>query len=189
MRTESSYEEKELLQGLQSGQESAFRTIYEKYASALIHFAAARLSSLEEAKDLIHDLFVYLWEEKENIHITHSLQAFLFAAVRYRIIDRIRHDMIREKYAASLQGLPGIEKPEAENNLASKELQSKIENAVNELPPRVREVYQLSRDKHYSIAEIAAELNLSPQTVKNQLTTALSHLRSALKSLILLLFW
>ncbi len=79
--------------------------------------------------------------------------------------------------------LPEAENETIENKLAAKDLEQTIANAVNELPPRVREVYRLSREKQYSIAEIAAELNISPQTVKNQLTTALSHLRSFLKKL------
>ena len=172
-----------MLQDLRSGKETAFAAIYEKYASSLVNFTASRLSSLEEAKDIIHDLFIYLWEERANIHITHSLQAFLFAAARYRIIDHIRQNATREKYADKLLALPEAENETIENKLAAKDLEQTIANAVNELPPRVREVYRLSREKQYSIAEIAAELNISPQTVKNQLTTALSHLRSFLKKL------
>jgi RNA polymerase sigma-70 factor (ECF subfamily) len=180
----------ELLQDLRSGKERAFATIYEKYASSLVDFTASRVASLEEAKDIIHDIFVCLWEERANIHITHSFRAFLFAAARYRIIDHIRHNMTREKYADKLLALSAIESETVENHLAAKELQQTIEEAVNELPPRVREVYRLSRDKHYSIAEIAAELNISPQTVKNQLTTALSHLRTLVKKLsIFLIGW
>jgi RNA polymerase sigma-70 factor (ECF subfamily) len=177
------YNEQELLQGLLAGEERAFAAVYERYAPALTSYAAARLTSLEEARDIIHDLFVYLWEERAHISITHTLQAFLFAAVRYRIIDHIRRSITRRDYADKIQSLHTAIQVEVENSLDAKDLQQAIENAVNQLPPRVQQVYRLSRDHHRSIPEIAEELGVSPQTVKNQLTTALSHLRSLLKNL------
>ena len=177
---EPSYNEQELLQRLLSGDTAAFTALYELYAPSLTGYVAARLSSLEEARDIIHDLFVYIWEERANMVITHSLRAYLFAAARYRIIDHIRRHARRREYAGRLASLQALVDKDAANALEAKDLQGALDNAVNELPPRVREIYRLSRDRHRSIAEIAGELNISPQTVKNQLTTALSHLRSIL---------
>jgi DNA-directed RNA polymerase specialized sigma24 family protein len=82
------FDEKDLLQRLIAGDEGAFHIFYEQYAPALTGFAAARLSSLEDARDIIHDLFVWLWEERESLVITHSIKAFLFSAVRYHIIQQ-----------------------------------------------------------------------------------------------------
>ena len=189
MPTELSHNEKELLQGLAAGNEGAFATIYAIYAPALIDFTAARLSSLEDARDIIHDLFVYLWEERINISITYSLRSFLFAAVRYRIIDHIRRNSTRKEYAGKLQLLQATFRTDAENTLDEKDLRHTIEQAVNKLPPRVREIYRLSRDQHRTVQEIAGELQLSPQTVRNQLTTALSLLRSFLSRLPVLFWW
>ncbi|NII28482.1 RNA polymerase sigma-70 factor [Pseudoflavitalea sp. X16] len=189
MPSDPLHNEQELLQGLQAGEERAFAAIYERYAPALIDYTAARLTSLEEARDIIHDLFVYLWEERAHINIAHSLQAFLFAAVRYRIIDHIRRRITRREYADKVQALQTAIISEMEYALDVKDLQLVIENAVRELPPRVQQVYRLSRDQHRSVTEIAKELGVSPQTVKNQLTTALSHLRSVLHHLPSFLWW
>ena len=172
-----------------AGDESAFAGLYGLYASALIDFAAARLSSLEDARDIIHDLFVYLWEERAHISITWSIRSFLFAAVRYRIIDHFRRNSTRKEYAAKLQQLQAAFPSDVENRLDEKDLRLTINDAVSQLPPRVREIYRLSREEHRSIREIADELQLSPQTVRNQLTTALSHLRSFLGKLPLLFGW
>lgn len=92
-------EEKTLLQGLHAGDQAAFASLYAHYAPQLIGYAAARLSSLEEARDIIQDLFVYLWDERQNININISLRSYLFTAVRYRIIDHIRHQLTRREYA------------------------------------------------------------------------------------------
>lgn len=189
MPGESTFDEKDLLQRLITGDETAFHRLYERYAPSLIGFTAARLSSLEDARDIIHDLFVWLWEEREHLVITHSLHAFLFAAVRYRIIDHIRRNSTRRAYAEKLQLINIEAHPVTEQALDGKDLHSAIERAVDQLPARVKQIYRLSRDQHRTVNEIAEELRLSPQTVKNQLATALSHLRSFVSKLAVFLLW
>lgn len=189
MQAESSYNENELLQRLVAGDEVAFEQLYQMYALSLTGFTAARLSSLEDARDIIHDLFVWLWEEREHLVITHSIRAFLFAAVRYRIIDHIRRNSTRKEYAEKLQSLQVAAQTQTELILDEKDLHLAIEQAVDQLPPRVKQIYRLSRDQHRTIPEIAEELQLSQQTVKNQLTTALSHIRSFVNKLSVLIFW
>ena len=186
---ESTFDEKDLLHRLVTGDEGAFHILYEKYAPSLIGFAAARLSSLEDARDIIHDLFVWLWEERAHLVITHSIKAFLFAAIRYRIIDHIRRNSTRREYVQKLQSLQDEAQSGIEQVVDGKDLYSAIEQAVDQLPARVKLIYRLSRDQHRTIAEIAEELQLSPQTVKNQLTTALSHLRSFVSKLAVFLWW
>jgi RNA polymerase sigma-70 factor (family 1) len=178
--------EKGLMQEFLSGGEKAFTAIYEQYAPSLIHYAASRLASLEEARDIIHDLFVHLWEERDALVITRSLRGFLFAALRYRIIDHIRRNIVRREYAGRLQALQAEIELNSQDETEARDLHRTLEKAIGELPPRAREIYRLSRQQHHSIAEIAEELQLSQQTVKNQLTTALGLLRSFLQKLPLI---
>ncbi|HRP54460.1 RNA polymerase sigma-70 factor [Agriterribacter sp.] len=175
-----------LLQSLKSGDQSAFTTLYERYAISLTGYAASRLASLEEARDIIHDLFVYIWEERGSITITISFKSFLFAAVRYRIIDHIRKNITRREYAEMAQQLTDDFISSAEDELAAKNLNQTLELAVNDLPSRTKEVYRLSRHGQLAVKEIACRLHLSEQTVKNQLTTALSYLRASLERLAVL---
>jgi RNA polymerase sigma-70 factor (ECF subfamily) len=179
-------EESILLQRLQAGDEQAFSEIYNLFATELIAFTTARISSLEEARDIIHDLFVYVWEERANLSIKISFRAFLFAAARYRIIDHIRFKDIRRKYADKLTSLPTSFVAAPESELNAKELNQALNAAVNELSPKVQEVYRLSRNEHLSIREIATQLNRSEQTVKNQLSTALAQLRVLLEKILIL---
>jgi RNA polymerase sigma-70 factor (ECF subfamily) len=184
--TTNPYNEKEMLDSFIAGSERAFAAIYERYAPSLINFVASRTDSLEVAKDIIHDIFVYLWEEKSSIQINSSLEAYLFASARYRLIDHFRHNTTHQKYISKLRLLTPTENESIENKLAAKELEKRIVNAIDELSPRVKEVYTLSRINHLSVSEIATLLNLKPQTVKNQLTSALSFLRSQLTKLKIL---
>lgn len=189
MQTAPANNETELLQRLSEGEEQAFKELYEKYSPSLISFAAARLVSLEEAHDIIHDLFVHLWQDRENINIRISFKAFLFAATRYRIIDHIRKNSSQKKYAEQISRMPVHIEEESENKLFEKELQEKLDEAINQLPPRIKEVFCLSRFEYLTTKEIAERLNISEQTVKNQLTTALGKLRVLLGKLSFLLWW
>lgn len=183
--------EKDILlrERLRCGDENAFSEIYQLYASSLIGFASSKLYSLEEARDLIHDVFVYVWSERRKIQIHSSLQSYLFAITRHRIIDHIRRNVTRKEYASMLQGLNLDLENSLERNIEAKDLGKVIENLLTILPPRTKEIYQLSRNEYKRISEIAEMLHLSDQTVKNQLTTALKFLRTSLSKLSVIMIF
>lgn len=181
----------QLIQLLKDDDAAAFAEIYKRYAESLAGFASSKLFNLEDARDIIHDLFVKFWEDRKQLSITSNLKTYLFSIVRNRIIDKIRWNITREDYALMLQSLANVYQPDAEQQIATKELQQTIESALNGLSPKVKEIYLLSREEHLSIPEIAEKLALSEQTVKNQLSTALKHLRQSLASIsaAAFLFW
>lgn len=181
----------QLIRLLKEDDQSAFTEIYARYAEKLTGFASAKLYSLEDSRDVIHDVFVKLWEERKQLQVDRNLEAYLFTLIRYRIIDKIRKNIRREDYAGMLQSLRVNYDSETEKIIAAKEIKQGIEQALDKLSPRVKEIYQLSREENLSIPEIAARLQLSEQTVKNQLTFALKHLRESLTylSVAALIFW
>jgi RNA polymerase sigma-70 factor (family 1) len=182
----------QLIDLLKKDDKHAFAEIYKRYAKMLADFTASKLFSLEDAQDIIHDLFVKLWEDRKQLYITSNLKTFLFTITRHRIIDKIRRNITREEYAVMLQSLANAHQPNVEQQIAAKELQQTIKNSLNELSPKVKEIYHLSREENLSIPEIAEKLELSEQTVKNQLSTALTHLKKSLSGIstsILLLWW
>ena len=182
----------QLIQLLQDDDETAIAEIYSRYAKSLSDFAASKLYSLEDARDIIHDLFLKLWEDRKQLNVTSNLKTYLFTITRYRIIDKIRRNTTREEYATMLQSLSNAYQPNIEQQIAAKELQQTIENCINGLSPKVKEIYHLSREENLSIPEIAEKLGLSEQTVKNQLSTALSHIKKSVSSTyisILLVLW
>jgi len=165
---------------LKKDDELAFAEIYKRYAGALTGFAASKLFDLEDARDIIHDLFVKLWENKNQLQVDRDLKAYLFTMIRYSVIDKIRKNITRKEYAVMVQSLSDLHAATIEQQIAVKELQQNIQKSLNELSPRVKEIYLLSREQNRSIPEIATQLQLSEQTVKNQLSTALKHLRQSL---------
>jgi len=181
----------ELIDLLKRDDEPAFTEIYNRYAKGLADFTASKLFNLEDAQDIIHDLFVKLWEDRKQLTITSNLKTYLFTITRYRIIDKIRKNATRQEYSAMLQSLSNAYQSSIEQQIASKELQQTILKSLNQLSPKVKEIYNLSREENLSIPEIAAKLQLSEQTVKNQLSTALAHLRKSLSgiSTATLIWW
>lgn len=170
----------QLIDLLKKDDEHAFAEIYGRYAEQLAGFASSKLFNLEDARDIIHDLFVKLWMDRNQLQVNSSLKAYLFTLVRYRIVDKIRKNVTREEYAAMVMTLSVAHETTIEQQIAAKELQKNIERSLEELSPRVKEIYLLSREHHLSTSDIAEQLKLSEQTVKNQLTTALKHLRQSL---------
>jgi len=181
--------DEQLLLLLKKDDKAAFTEIYNRYAKSLAGFAGSKLFDLEDARDIIHDLFVKLWNDRAALVNTGNLRSYLFSAVRYSVVDRIRRNITRQDYSLLVQSLAEQHEHTIEQHIAAKELSAMIERSLDELAPRTKQIYQLSRNEYYSIEEIAKLLNLSEQTVKNQLTTALKHLRGSIPCTAALLTW
>lgn len=181
-------DDKLLLDKFQKGDSEAFAKLYETYAPFLVNFASSKLYSLELARDIIQDVFVSLWENRTTLNITTNLKTFLFSAVRYKIIDHIRKNYTRSEYAEMMKRLTFDIHVNLQKQLEDKDLLDCINQSVEKMPDRVKEIYKLSRHDNKTISEIASSLNLSEQTVKNQLTTALNFLRKKFPQLIISAF-
>jgi RNA polymerase sigma-70 factor (ECF subfamily) len=176
MGTKKLQADSDLILQLQQGDRKAFERIYGRYAAELIDFAAGRAEYLEDARDMVQDIFISLWSNRETLQIT-SLPAYLYGAVRYKLIDHIRRNIRQERYSAHAQLLY----PDTDNSTLDDILYEDMDHFViseaEKLPPRMREVFLLSRKRRLNIKEISSEMQISEQTVKNQLYSALKALR------------
>lgn len=173
-----------LIEEFRNGDEEAFAKIYEHYAESLIAYGANRVESIEEAHDIIHDLFVNLWEKRASLTIQQSLKAYLFTALHRRIINHYRKNTYRAVYAEQLQRMEHQYLQGPDKELEAKEMRALVESAVDTMPAKMREIYRLSRDEHLTIKQIAEKLNIAEQTVKNQLHRAITIIRARMKYLI-----
>jgi RNA polymerase sigma-70 factor (family 1) len=188
MTAYNKFTDEQLVALLKTGNQQAFTEIYDRYAANLAGFAGSKLYNLDDAKDILHDLFVKLWENRGQIHINSNLQSYLFAMVRHRIVDKIRKNITREEYAFMLQSLTTANQYNIDKQVEAKELRQTIENSLVQLPARVKEIFKLSREEGLSNREIAEKLNLSEQTIKNQISAALKHLRKSLVTIAAFIF-
>lgn len=174
----SKLSDNELVILFREGNELAYIEIYNRYVVSLTDFAESKLYSFEDARDLIQDLFTNLWTERHTIQINEHLKAYLFAAVRYQVINKIRKNIVRRDYAEKLKSLsPAYCSLDEELN--ARELDTTIRKRLSELPEKTKSIYQRSREQNKTIKEIAEEFKVSDQTVKNQISIALKHLRAS----------
>lgn len=184
-------EEKTLLHELQKGDESAFRQIYNQYYGVLYLHAYNKLRDRETAKDIVHDLFAGIWQKRESLTITGKLSSYLYASVRNRILDYISKEQSKANYLESLTQKMESQYEATDHRVREKMLEEQIENVLLQLPPRIREIFELSRKQYLSHKEISQRLNLSEQSVRSYIKDALRALRMKLGSFpwILLLIY
>lgn len=187
MRNYRTLSDKDLVLLLRKDKIPAFAEIYERYWSVLYAAAWKRIKSKELAEEIVQDLFTGVWINRNEITIHTSLKSYLLTSIRYRILNHIEKELVRRRYRESLQAPPGNTDNVTEETVYFHDLRNCLEQEISQLPPRCRQVFELSRKACKTHKEIAAELNISEKTVENHLTKAISMLRTGLKEVISLL--
>lgn len=182
MLFQSTYTDKELLQQIAEDDSMAFTMLYRRYWEELFVTAAKALREKTEAEDVVQDVFLSLWNRRHELNIQESLVAYLHTSVRYKAIQYIEKNITRRDYLAlladvSVNTLP----PNAEINLQVEELQKTINNTIASMPPKMQQVYKLSRQEQLSHKEIAERLSVSAETVKKHIQHALQLIKTAIQ--------
>src|SRR5882757_6287727 len=171
MRQED-FEEQELVTELRKGNPSAFRQLYGAYGARLYGFCKRFGIPPEEAREVIQETFIRVWEHRHDLRSDTSFSSYLFTIARNLIYNALRHAAYWDKYLgeAGLQQRAGemVSVPADE-----RELQRLIGEAVLLLPDKCRQIFRKSRYEGFSNQEIADELIISKSTVENQLNKAL----------------
>lgn len=155
--------------------------IYDTYWERLFDLAFYKTGDEDLATEIVQEVLISLWENKRQISIETSLNAYLSTAVKYRVLNYYKASSIRKEHQEQLGKLADLVMiPDAEDLLVGREIQSEIDLAVEELPEKMQAVFRLSKIAGKSNQEIADELEISLQTVKNQLSSALKILRKSL---------
>jgi len=184
-----SYSDVELTALLREGSLDAFTSIHRRYYGVLYSHAYKRLPDREEVKDILQELFTFIWNNRETINFNVNLQAYLYTAVRNKILDVFKHQKIRSNYVTSFASFLINNEPTPDETLRIKELITIIDAEVSTLPPQMRLVFELSRNANLSHHEIAEKLNISPLTVKKQVNNSLRILRVKLGTHFFMLFF
>jgi RNA polymerase sigma-70 factor (ECF subfamily) len=170
-----------LLQQMAVDDNCAFTTLYRRYWEALFVTAAKALRSKSEAADMVQDVFLSLWNRRKELNIQGSVAAYLHTCVRYKCINYIEKNITRRDYLLLLTEVEINNFPtSAESNLVLKEMQETISKTVSKMPPKMQEVYKLSRQEHLSHKEIAECMSISVETVKKHIRHALNLIRTDL---------
>ncbi|MBN8853460.1 MAG: hypothetical protein BGO55_18540 [Sphingobacteriales bacterium 50-39] len=175
------YTDDMLLGLMSSDDEAAFSMIYRRYWQGLFVTAAKALRGREEAEDVVQDVFLSLWRRRRELKIEGSLAAYLQTSVRYKAIHYIEKNITRRDYLVMLANVAAsTASMTAEMQLQLKEAQQTIWETVGKMPPRMQEVYHLSRHEHLTHREIAQRLDISEETVKKHIQHALQLIKTAI---------
>lgn len=169
--------DEELVILLQAGEQRAFTEIYNRYKGLLMVHAYKKLGDFEEAKDVVQDIFSSLWNSHADVPLTRNLPGYLYTLTRNKILNLIEHKNVEQRYASSFTDMVKEQNYVTDLAIREKEMNAIIEREIDALPPKMKEVFLLSRRKHLSHKEIAEQLDISEYTVKNHIKAALKILR------------
>lgn len=169
----------QLLQQMAKGDRQSFTELYNRYWEQLFITAAKALRGKEEAADVVQDVFLSLWDRRNELNLLGSLSAYLHTSVRYKCIHYIEKNITRHDYLVHL--IVSESPSSAETNLQLKEVQQLINNTVSKMPPKMQEVYRMSRQQQLSYKEIAEKMRVSVETVKKHIHHALHLIKKDLQ--------
>ena len=177
----------ELLQGIRQNDAAAFRQLFDRYWQLLYQLAARKTGRAEDAEDIVQELFIELWRKKEPLVLSVSLQSYLVSCIYLKIFQYFRKKGFQEKhyedfarYEAQIKGaaeaadLTGLSF-ETEYG----KLQDIITQTVAMMPPQMQAVFSLKHYRGMTTNDIAAELGISPESVKTHLKLGMVRLRKA----------
>ena len=171
----------DLLQRMADNDQEAFNFLYRKHWESLFVTTVRVIGSKEDAEDIIQEVFASLWNRRKALILTGPLAGYLHASVKYKAINYIEKNITRRHYLEVLSKVADTGAPVTpEVLLQVKEVQQLIQTVIGNMPPKMREVYQLSRQEHLTHREIAVRLAISEETVKKHIQHALQLLRSAM---------
>lgn len=184
----NTYSDDELLALLGKGDDFAFKEIYDRYNGLLYLYAYRKLQDREESKDIVQEVFIKLWNNRDAFVIKTFLSGYLYKSVLNRVLNVFKHKNITQHYAAFHNQEIDIDQNETDFLIREKEITALIEQEIANMPPRMKEIYELKKKSFLSTKEIAAQLNLSEFTVSTQLKRALKHLRGKFGLVIFVLY-
>lgn len=168
-----------------AGDRVAFEALFRAHYKPLCAFANGYLADAGKSEDLVQELFIRLWLDREKLTVTSSIKAYLFAAVRNRCFNALKVTVRMRGVSDQQHAIEGEEFTEDEHT----ERIARVQAAVAGLPEERRKVFTMCRFDGLKYAEVAARLGISVKTVENQMGKALKDLRVELADLVPLLPW
>jgi RNA polymerase sigma-70 factor (family 1) len=171
---------KEILYRVIQGDELAFNELYTQYREPAIRFSNSILKDIEESENLVQETFIKVWERRSSINPDLNFTSYLFTIIRNRVFDYLkevkRNDFMKERYWQNIVSYQQVDSELKEERI------EKVKGALEDLTEKRRKIIQLNYEEGKSYEEIALIMNISKNTVKNQLVKAKQILRRQLRT-------
>ena len=171
----------DLIINIGRGNKKCYHQLFDNYYDNLCQYAYTIVKDMDEAKDIVQNIFLKLWENRMQLEITH-IKTYLYRAVYHNSINQLEYKAVRERFKYS-----NMQSQYTDNQLPevfSGELEENVRTAIGLLPARCREIFIMSRYNELKYSEIADKLGISVNTVENQMSKALRILRERLDTFI-----
>jgi len=176
--------DQQLLARIRLSDTLAFEEFHNRYYEELFRMALKKIGDSEETYDLLQDLFIELWEKRENFTVSNTLDAYMKNRLWFKLATYFRTKGFKQNHIKKftefllIQEKPVFDEQEVkEINQQYDDLMEKINIVIANMPEKMKEVFMLSKEEQLSINSIAEKLNLSPKTVKNHLHAAIKRIR------------
>lgn len=168
-----------LLERLRDGDNRAFDELYNSYKVPALRFCNSILKDTEESENIIQEVFIKIWNRKSTINPELNFTSYLFTIIKNRVFDYLKevkkNEFLKEKFWEKVLEYQAVD------NEVKEERFIKIKEAVEGLSEKRKEIIKLNYEEGKSYDEIATQLNISKNTVKNQLVKAKQVIRKQLK--------
>lgn len=175
---------------IREGDKVEFEKVFKLYYNPLCDYACTIIKDSDESEEIVQNIFFVIWSKKETLEISISLKSYLYRAVHNECLNKLKHSKVKLIYATDFKNnitTSGFDN--VSENIDAKELNKKIQSALDSLPEQCGKVFRLSRFENLKYSEIATKLDISVKTVENHMGKALKIMRDNLKDYLMLLIW
>ena len=178
MKTAPDFSELDHLRRLKLSDERAFDALFRHYSALVYRFAYSYLKSRPMSEEIVQECFIKIWEKRAQVRDDQPLKGYLFTIAHHAVLNELR----RDQHTQRLQGQVAAARPASVTNEAEyAEMETLYQAALEQLPPKQREVFVLSRQQGLTYPEIAELQGLSVKTVEAHIARALKTMRSYLR--------
>lgn len=179
------YSDNCLLDFLRKGDLNAFEEIYRRYWKQLYSISYKRTQSSEISEELVQDIFTSLWEKRQSIQVE-NLSAYLFTAIKYKIINHFHREMSKRCFIESTSASSKRADNSTEEMVLLNDLNQALTQEIEKLPAKRKMIFKLYRQQNLSMKQVASQMGVSEKTVENQLNKAFKMLRLSLRHFLAL---
>ena len=166
----------------------AYAELYQRYWKVLLRFILQHQPNPDEAKDILQDVFLYIWEKRAHVEIRQKVSSFLYRTTLNQVLKKVDRNRFIAAYLERLERTSEKSAIDTEEAIFAKEIQQNLTSALDHMPRKMRLVFEASRFEGLSHEEISSRLGISRETVKSQIKNALRIVRKYV-SLSLIMFF
>jgi RNA polymerase sigma-70 factor (ECF subfamily) len=175
------FKEQNLVILLSGGEEAAFEELYYLYSPRLLGFLIKLVKSQSHASELLQDVFIKIWNNRQTIDPAQSFRSYLFRIAENAVYDFYRKASRDQKLQAELVKMSVCEYRHVEESLFYKENEELLQHVIEALPPKRRQVFRLIKIEERSYEEVSTLLNISPSTISDHIVKATKFVHERLK--------